>query len=273
MLRTRIITALVLLPAAYWLVFRMTPDAFAIIAGALLLVGAWEFHRLADLPLAPWGIGLVALQTALLIALQLNWEAWTANPILAFQLACLAWLILLAQLRLYRPGKPPGSAYRLRGSASAICVITFGWMALAWLRFEPAGEWWILSLLLIIWASDVGAYFTGRALGRSKLAPNISPGKTNAGLLGGLVLAALVAAGCALLIEPLHASWPVLATLGIVTALVSVGGDLFISMHKRTVGLKDCGRIFPGHGGVLDRLDSLLAGAPFFALGKLLAGL
>ncbi len=138
---------------------------------------------------------------------------------------------------------------------------------------EPGGEWWILLLLLTIWASDVGAYFSGRAIGGAKLAPRISPGKTRAGFIGGVICAAAVAVAAGLAMPEIDASLAQLAILGATTAVVSVGGDLFISMHKRIVGLKDSGRLFPGHGGVLDRLDSLLAGAPFFVLAKLLMGI
>ena len=273
MLRTRIITALALLPLAWALVFVASPEVFLAVALALMLVGSWEFHRLAALPLWPLGVALIALQAVILAALAANWAAWTSNPIPPFALACLAWLAMFVQLFTYRPGQAPDARYRLRSSVNALAVITIGWMALCWLRREPAGEWWILTLLLIIWASDIGAYFTGRALGKAKLAPNISPGKTRAGLYGGLLASAAVGVLAALFLPQLDAGWPQMAVLAVITATVSVGGDLFISLHKRTVGLKDCGKLFPGHGGVLDRLDSLLAGAPFFALGKLLAGL
>jgi phosphatidate cytidylyltransferase len=173
----------------------------------------------------------------------------------------------------YTPGQAPNTTYRLLGGINALVAITAGWAALAWLHHEPAGSWWILLLLLIIWAADIGAYFSGRAIGGKKLAPTISPGKTWAGFFGGLISAALVAAVAGTFLPGIDASLLQLAILGTLTAVVSVGGDLFISMHKRTVGLKDTGRIFPGHGGVLDRLDSLLAGAPFFVLGKLLTGI
>ena len=273
MLKTRVLTALVLLPLAWLLVFRATPEVFMLIAAALLLIGSWEFHRLAALPGLAGAGALLAVQAALFAALLACWPQWTANPMPPFQLACLAWLLLFAQLWLYQPGRAPDRVYRIRSFLSAIGVITFGWMAIAWLRAEPLGQWWILSLLLIIFAADIGAYFCGRAWGQRKLAPAISPGKTLAGLYGGLACSALTGAALALCLPQLQAGPLTLATLAVVTALVSAGGDLFISMHKRSVGLKDCGAIFPGHGGVLDRFDSLLAGAPFFALGKLLAGL
>lgn len=273
MLRTRVITALVLLPLALAAIFLLSPAHFAWAAAALLLVGSWEFHRLAALPTPAGGIALLVLQAALLAALLVNWTAWTASPILFFALGCVIWALMLLRLGRFHPERGVNAAYRLAGFVEALLAISFAWAALAWLRAEPAGSSWILLLLLTIWAADIGAYFTGRAIGGRKLAPKISPGKTWAGFYGGLVSAAALVPLAGTLLPGIEAAPIQLALLGIVTAVVSVGGDLFISLHKRTVGLKDTGRIFPGHGGVLDRLDSLLAGAPFFALGKMLLGL
>lgn len=273
MLRTRVLTALVLLPATWFLVFRTTPEVFMLAAAALLLVGTWEFHRLAALPALAGGGILLLVQAAIFASLTAIRSQWTADPIAPFVLACLAWLLMLFQLKLYQAGRAPDTVYRWRSALNALGAISFCWMALAWLRGEPSGAWWILTLLLIIWAADIGAYFCGRAFGKRKLAPAISPGKTLAGLYGGLLLAAAIALAAALWLPVLDAEPLPLVGIAVVTALVSVGGDLFISMHKRAVGVKDSGRVFPGHGGVLDRLDSLLAGAPFFVLGKLLAGL
>lgn len=273
MLRTRVLTALVLLPLALAAIFGLSSGPFSWVAAALLLVGTWEFHRLADLRPLPGGIVLLLVQGAILVALIDNWPRWTASPVEPFALACAALGILFLRLARYSPGQSPDTTYRLLSSISALVAITAGWAALAWLHQEAAGSWWILLMLLVIWAADVGAYFSGRAIGGKKLAPAISPGKTWAGFFGGLVSAAIVAAIAGTLMPAIDASLPQLAILGLVTAVISVGGDLFISMHKRTVGLKDTGRIFPGHGGVLDRLDSLLAGAPFFVLGKLLMGI
>ena len=121
-------------------------------------------------------------------------------------------------------------------------------------------------LLLIIWASDTGAYFSGKQFGKRKLAPVISPNKTWEGVYGGVALAILAAWLWAGPVMHLGLALPSVAVIAIITAMTSVGGDLFISLHKRTVKLADAGNLFPGHGGVLDRYDSLLAGAPFFAL-------
>ncbi len=125
-----------------------------------------------------------------------------------------------------------------------------------------------MTVLAIVWAADVGAYTFGRWLGRIKLAPAVSPGKTWEGVSGGLLVAAAAAWIAAILIGlPAGA----LLALGVVTALVSVLGDLAVSVFKRNVGLKDTGTLLPGHGGVMDRIDSLTAAIPVFVLGLMLA--
>jgi phosphatidate cytidylyltransferase len=139
-------------------------------------------------------------------------------------------------------------------------------------RARTDGEFLILLLMFIIWAADIGAYFAGRRFGRHKLAPSISPGKTREGLLGGVVLAVPVALLVSHFTLASPPAVPALVMLTIVTVLASAAGDLFISLHKRTMGLKDTGKLFPGHGGVLDRFDSLLTGSAFFAFGVLILG-
>lgn len=273
MLKTRIITALLLLPLALAALFVLPAEWFRYLAGILLLIGSWEFSRLAGLKLLPGGVLLVLTQAAVMVVMLISWDQWTATPVQPAFMACFAWTFMLLQMGTYVPGRIITPGYRLLGAANALLAITTAWGALSWLRMEPGGEWWILLLLLTIWASDVGAYFSGRAIGGAKLAPRISPGKTRAGFYGGVICAAAVSMVAGTLIPALDATLLQLAILGATTAVVSVGGDLFISMHKRTVGLKDSGRLFPGHGGVLDRLDSLLAGAPLFVLAKLLMGI
>jgi phosphatidate cytidylyltransferase len=262
----------VLLPAAFGLIFFLPPAAFAAAAGLLLFIGCLEFRQLAALDSQAARLALPAVQLALFVLLAWTWSRWSAHHAVIFPLACLAWLLMLLQLRSYQPGRGPRAGYRTRSFSNALMALTSGWMALAWLRFQPGGEWWILTLLVTIWAADTGAYFVGRQFGRRKLAPLISPKKTMAGAWGGLLLAAAVAAAAVHLIPQLPANPAAMAGVGLLTAAASVGGDLFISMHKRTVGCKDTGKLFPGHGGVLDRLDSLLAGAPFFVVGVQFAG-
>ena len=270
MLRIRILTALVILPATLALVFLAPTWLFRLAVGVLMMIGCWEFRRLADLSERA-GLALLLLQAFVVAGLLLTWPHAVLNTArdatLLLAGASAAWLLLFTRLALYRPGVPPDARYRRLGFTSAIGALSFCLFALCWLREQPMGEWRVFMLFLMIWAADVGAYFSGRLLGRHKLAPRISPNKTWEGVLGGVALATAAAFLLNFLVAGLtQASPAALVALAVVTILASVGGDLFISMHKRTVGLKDSGRLFPGHGGVLDRYDSLLAGAPFFAL-------
>jgi phosphatidate cytidylyltransferase len=270
-LKTRIITAIGIALVAFVVLFVLPSHGFRLFMAGLLLVGSLEFGRLAVLANIPRYL-LAGIQ-ALLLALALwQWDSLVAltQPVLVA--ACLTWCLMLLRLVTFKTGDKPGLNYHMISFFCALAAISFAWFSLSWLRDQAHGEWLVLLLLFIIWAADIGAYFAGRMLGRNKLAPSISPGKTREGLLGGLILALLAAQVLAHYSGTFHApSWP-LAVITVITALVSAAGDLFISIHKRTAGVKDSGRIFPGHGGVLDRFDSLLAGAPFFALGIYLLG-
>ena len=273
MLKQRVITALLLLPLVMAAIFAVPAPWFLILLALVLLGGSWEYVRLAGVSGSAAGYLLVLVQAIIFATLFWYKESWSIGIPLYLSACCVAWLLLFIRLPLYRPRAQPDNRYRAISLATAIISITSGWFALGWVRVQPEGSWLILLLLLIVWAADTGAYFSGRAFGKRKLAPSISPGKTLAGLYGGLVAAPLVALLAAYLmpIEPVD---PVaLILLSLVTVLVSVGGDLMISLHKRTSGFKDSGSLLPGHGGILDRLDSLLAAAPFFALGLLLSGI
>ncbi len=161
-----------------------------------------------------------------------------------------------------------------RGQMAALgaTYVGLGILSLLWLRDDPGvGRENLFFVLVLIWASDIGAYLTGRALGGPRLAPSISPGKTRSGAVGGL-LSAILASG--ILTYAVQPAMSVVWLIGIsaVLGIVAQGGDLFESMIKRHFGVKDSGRIIPGHGGLLDRLDALLAAAPVAALLALMAG-
>lgn len=272
MLKQRVITALLLLPLVMAAIFIAPSSWFLLLLALILLGGSWEYSRLAGVPRYPTGYLLVLVQATILVALFWYKDYWSINIPLYLSACCIAWLLLFIRLPLYRPDTQLDNTYRVISLATAIASITTGWFALGWIRVQPEGSWLILLLLLIVWAADTGAYFSGKAFGKRKLAPHISPGKTMAGLYGGLIAAPLIALLAAKLM-PIEAIEPVrLVLLSLVTVLVSVAGDLMISLHKRTSGHKDSGSLLPGHGGILDRLDSLLAAAPFFALGLLFSG-
>ena len=270
MLKQRVLTALLLLPLALAAIFALPAQWFLILLAIVLLGGSREYSRLAGLPGHAGGTALIILQMAIFVILYPLRDQWNDGILVYLGASCAMWLLMFIRLPLYRPGSPVNRAYRAVSFATAIASITTGWFALSWIRNQPEGSWLILLLLLIVWSADTGAYFTGRTFGKRKLAPHISPGKTQAGLFGGLVAAPLVAlvAADSMPITNLEPAQVIL--LALITALLSVGGDLLISLHKRSSGYKDSGDLLPGHGGILDRVDSLLAAAPFFALGLVL---
>lgn len=266
MLRTRILTAVVLAPAGIAMIFLAPAWVFRLVVVLIMLTGTWEFHRLAGLRMTA-GLTLLALQAMIMALMFLYWPILSGHAFTILLAGCFAWCLMFLRLARYRADQAADLSFQAASFASALAGITICTFSLAVLRDQAHGEFLILLLLLIIWAADIGAYFSGRHFGRTKLAPAISPKKTWEGVIGGIVLAGIAAVALAHYTPGLEARAGPVAILVAVTVLTSVGGDLFISIHKRTMKMKDCGKIFPGHGGVLDRFDSLLAGVPFFALG------
>lgn len=272
MLKTRLLTALVLVPLALAAIFTLPVYWFLLLLAIIMLAASREYSRLAGL----WGQGtsqIMMLMVAVIFIVLLRFrEQWNEQIIIALVTSCALWLLMFIRLPLFRPGANVDTTYQYVSFATAIVSLTTGWFALSWIRSQPDGAWLILLLLLIVWSADTGAYFAGRTFGKRKLAQHISPGKTIAGLFGGIIAAPLVAL-LAVNLMPIAGPGPGwLIPLVLITVLVSVGGDLLVSLHKRTSGYKDSSNLLPGHGGILDRVDSLLAAAPFFALGLLLAG-
>jgi len=260
-LKLRVLTALAMVTIGLLGVFLLPAIGFAVLAAVVLpLLGGWEAARLAGLdhPGARWifGLGLVGLAAMIhLVALE---PAWLLS------IACFLWLINLAWLSrpgLGRSGKPLVVAVKLIVLGAALLA---AWLGLSLL--QSLSPWLVFLLLVMIAAADIGAYFSGRHFGGAKLAPTISPGKTRAGALGGLLGAALLTPLAGALF-PLSLFEPfTLAALAFGVAMISIGGDLFISLLKRQRDLKDTSALLPGHGGILDRFDSMAAAVPFFAL-------
>ncbi|PAV24839.1 phosphatidate cytidylyltransferase [Tamilnaduibacter salinus] len=272
MLRTRIITALILAPIAIGGIFFLPPLGFALFTGAIITVGAWEWANMAGITHPLGRVGYALALAAILFALFLT----PPVPILA--VALLWWVLALVMVVLYPRGRRTWRPVAFK-ALFGVLVLVPAWVGLNHLRsgdFQLAETGNNLLLILytfcIVWVADIGAYFAGRAFGRAKLAPRVSPGKSWAGVWGGLAAVALLAilvawaAGC----SPAQALW--LTAVSLVAGAFSVLGDLIESLFKRVRGIKDSSGLLPGHGGIMDRVDSLTAAIPIFALGITLMG-
>lgn len=270
-LRQRVLTAVVLVPAAVAAILWLPNLGFALATGAVVLAGGWEWSRLAGWTDSVTRVAYLLGLVVVLLAAALLLQAGGLNVLLALGAAW--WLLALGLVvRYQRTGRGLTPSPGLRALAGDLILVP-AWAALVALHGQEArGPAWVLFLVALVWLADIGAFFVGRRWGRRKLAVRVSPGKSWEGVAGG-VLAALAGAAAAVVLagEPLH-QVPILFVLVVVTVAASVLGDLTESLFKREAGLKDSGGLLPGHGGVLDRIDSLLAAAPVFVLGLLWLG-
>lgn len=282
MTKTRILAALVMAPAAIGAVLLLPTGWLMLLSALVFLAALWEWLRLADVEDALSRTILLACNLGLMVALVWGSRSPHASALPLFQLAVVLgvvwWLLALLWLRHYDFASRHDGNARVFKLAAGTAAVVPAWCALAVIHSsEPHGHRWLLLALLLVWAADSGAYFAGRKFGGRwfagrKLAPRISPNKTLEGLIGGVALAMLVAVVGALVIGTPAAQLPAVVLVAIFTVLFSVAGDLFESLLKRHVGMKDSGHLIPGHGGVLDRIDSVLAALPVFALGKIWLG-
>ena len=251
-LRKRALSAALLAPLALLSIWLGAGLWTVLIAVAAVGLGA-EWAMLCGAPARSWPGAAVPLQLAV------------AGMVTAAGLPLPAMLLLLA-----------GAAYiwfatARRALAAGVLYIGLPLVALAWLRAGgDVGRANVLFVVLIVWASDIGAYLVGRVLGGPKLAPAISPGKTWSGAIGGLLIAMAVGEIAAHFMAPAMVGRA--AAAACLLGVASAAGDLLESWIKRRFGVKDSGRLIPGHGGLLDRLDGLLAAAPAAALLALVLG-
>lgn len=270
MLRQRILTALVIGPVLIALILYLPLPWWTPLLILFFLAIAHEWTRLSGVEHAPsrlmLSLGMLAPVVVLLYGPNWNLKALILAGIPLWLLA-MAWL---GKRSFLAADKPLGTALKLLFGTLIVLIAA---ISMAGLLAQETGRHMLLLLFILIWSADVGAYAFGRLFGRHKLAPHISPGKTWEGLIGGqiVVIAAVLIATRFPWYES-FAVWP-LILLAILTALGSVVGDLFVSLLKRQRGLKDTGRLFPGHGGMLDRFDSLMAALPIFLSGILIHGL
>jgi phosphatidate cytidylyltransferase len=261
-LRQRVLTALLLAALVIAILFWLPPGVAVTAVMVVVAAGAWEWAGLVGIAAQS---GRIAYAAAVMVCVAFAWLlAMPAMQALlwcsaAWWLAATAWVILA-----------PGAGGRLGTAIAGFLVLVPAAIGLGRIvELVPDGQVLLLFLLVLVAAADVGAYFGGRSFGRRKMAPRVSPNKTWEGFWSGVLTAGGAAAvGGWLLGAPLL-PWIVVCLL---VALVSVVGDLVESMFKRKAGLKDSSGLLPGHGGVLDRLDSLSAAGPMFLLGLQVIG-
>lgn len=262
----RVLTALVLIPMMAAAVLYLPTPALAVFLGLITMFAAYEFSDLGGIGRRAgrwtYAVGVVLLLAALWPLLPHYYLRW------AIVVLAVWWCGIAAYVMLRQP-----QVSELVGRNFLLLLGAASWLAGCWAallllhRLQTSGPPLVMSLLVMIWVADSGAYFVGRRFGRRKLAPLVSPGKTVEGFVGAMVGAML----CAVLIDRLDlvpsASLGEWLALCLLTTLVSVAGDLWESLLKRRRGVKDSGTLLPGHGGVLDRVDSLLAAAPVYTVG------
>ena len=277
MLKQRVITGLIMAGIFLAAIIFLPLPGLALLLGILVSMGAWEWTRLAGLNSSVARVFYVLVLVAVLGALYSYCQLGNdpsqeqVQPILG--VACLWWSFAMLWVKGY-----PASAVLWRTVAMRCLmgqlILAPAWMSAVFLLSFPRGGMLLVVMVLVVAAADIGAYFSGKRFGKHKLAVLVSPAKTWEGFWGGIICCVLLAVLLWYLLpdQAAHISLGSVVAVTVTTALASVVGDLTVSMVKRESGVKDSGSLLPGHGGMLDRLDSLCGAAPVFALGLLLAG-
>ena len=255
MLKQRVLTALVLVAVLLGVMLGLRPIATVWLLTVLVLIGAWEWAGFV-------GKGTVVSRAIFTVIVALSLVAClyfydgSTDFVRAVMTVAVAWWFVAFLWLCLAPARVNAFSAALAGLLSLVPC----WLALVYATLTTRSTHWVLFTLALVWAADTGAFFAGRWLGRVPLAPRVSPKKTWEGVIGGVFASGVVAWVAATWLFPVDL-WPFVITCVAVAAL-SIVGDLTESMLKRAAGLKDSGTLFPGHGGMLDRIDSVTAAAP-----------
>jgi len=268
-MRGRVTTAAILAPLFLAAVYYLDTPWFSLLIGAITCAAAWEWSFLAGISDKVLRAAYLLVVAALLLGAWLSLrENWSRLLIIA---AALGWILILAEVVAVEHRLISIPTSRILKSLEGLVVLLSTWLSLVLLHAAGEGSRLILLLLLVlIWTADVAAFFSGRRWGRKQLSPLVSPGKTRAGLYGAVLSTQAVALGWALVDNIQGVDMVKFLFLCLVTVLASVLGDLQVSLLKRSMHVKDSGKLLPGHGGILDRIDSLTAAGPVFVTGLLL---
>ncbi len=277
MLKMRVVTALIVAAVFLSLMAYLPLQGLALFFAVVVLLGAWEWAPLAGWKSIAPRLLYVAMVGGCLFGLyqycQFAFEPARKDLQPLLGAACLFWSLPLLWVKGY-PGSSVFWGSVIVRSLMGIVIMASAWLAAVYLLHFDQGRFLMVALILTVATADIGAYFSGKQFGRHKLAVAVSPAKTWEGFWGGMfsVLLLAVVYWYILPASQAHVSLAAVITVCLLTAAISVLGDLTVSMVKRHSGVKDSGSLLPGHGGVLDRLDSICGAAPVFVLGLLLAG-
>ncbi len=262
MLLQRILTAVPLAIGLIWIILFQPSQVFFWLTMVIAAIAAYEWAKLA-------GLGTVGQLAYLLLVCAIPYLIMqhASDFLSAYVYAGVAWWFGVCVYLFTKQPKPAGAAVSVPKLIAGMLVIPAAMLAMNAIHRQSDGPEWLLYGLMLVWVADSGAYFSGRRFGRRKLAAAISPGKTLEGLYGALATVAVYSLLAAYYFRLEPAATAYLLALAMVLTLVSVAGDLFESVLKRERGVKDSGSILPGHGGVLDRIDSVLAAMPVFMAG------
>lgn len=263
MLKQRIITALLLGPLVLAIVIYGDKKWFMVLTAVIQMASVYEWLKMNKLatPLSVFAAALVTAGSCYFAHMMMVTPGFASNYlIIAF---VLVWSLALFWLWQYTLGRENTTTQLTIKSLLGVEAISLFAIAFLLIRTQEQGQWWALTLLLTIWVADIGAYFSGKTFGKHKLAINISPGKTWEGVIGAQLFVAIFALVVA---QYLPIAWQTAIWVFPLVALFSVVGDLAASLGKRQAGVKDSSNLLPGHGGFIDRFDSLIAAAPLYLL-------
>ncbi len=268
MLYQRILTAIPLAAFVGWMIFFQPTSVFFYFVLFIVMIAGYEWAKLS-------GINNVYIRY--IFALIITVIAWALKQyaadyaLWAIYIAVMWWFSISYYLKFAKP-KSPTSELRPDKLFVAFIVLPAAALSMEMIHSMYVGiDWqgpaWLFYALSLVWVADIGAYFSGKKFGKNKLAPDISPGKTKEGLFGALLATSLYTLIASYYFELSSERAIILVLLSVILTFISVSGDLYISFLKREAGLKDSGNILPGHGGILDRIDSVLAAMPVFVVG------
>lgn len=263
MLYQRILTAIPLAAFVGWIIFFQPTAVFFYFLLFIIMISGYEWARLAGVKIFSLRIVFACLVTFAVWALQRYASGYT---LWAIYVAALWWFGTTYYLKFATP-KAESAELKPAKLFIAFIILPAAAFAMQQIHALSQGADWLFYALSLVWVADIGAYFSGKKFGKNKLAPHISPGKTKEGLVGAIIATSLYTLLASYYFELSTETAVLLVLLSIILTIISVSGDLYISFLKREAGLKDSGNILPGHGGILDRIDSVLAAMPVFLIG------